>query len=175
MAGGMDPAMMEQLMASMGGGKGGGKGGGMDMAQLQAMMGGMGGGGGMMGGGGPEDEMKRKAQSNQQAHMAKNSGEEVEGGVDGKTWKWEQTSDLDEGGEILVRFPLAVAATKKDVQVVFKSKELKVTVAGEELINGKTFGTVSTEDSTWCLVDKGTELQVLLALAVDIKWDDLLA
>jgi len=172
-AAGADPAMMEKLMAAMGKGEGG-EGGGMDMASLQAMLGGMGGGGGMGGmGGGPEADMRRKAQENQASAAAKNAGE-TEGGEDGKTYKWEQTSKYGES-EIIVRFPLAAAATKKDVKVVFKAKELKVTVAGESLMDGKTFGVMTIDDCTWCLVEKGTELQLLLALAEDVKWDALLA
>ena len=173
----MDPAMMEKLMSAMGGGGEGGEGGGMDMAKLQAMLGGMGGGG--MGGmaNDPESQMRQQAQSNQQDAAAKNAGEE-EGGADGKKFKWEQTSKYGES-EILVRFTLAdygltAPATKKDVKVVFKAKELKVTVAGEEIMNGKTFGTITIDDSTWCLVEKGSELQVLLALASDTKWTALL-
>jgi hypothetical protein len=130
------------------------------------------GGGGGMGGGGPEADMRRQAQANQQAAAEKNAGE-AEGGTDGKTWKWEQTSKYGES-EIIVRFPLAAPATKKDVKVTFKAKELKVVVAGEELMNGKTFGTITIDDSTWCLVEKGTELQLLLALAEDNKWHTLL-
>lgn len=168
-AAGADPAMMEKLMAAMGkGGDGDGAGGGMDMAALQAMLGGMGGGMGM--GGGPEADMKRQAQENQQAAADKNAGEVEE---EGQTWKWEQTSKYGES-EIIVRFPLESPATKKDVKVLFKAKEIKVTVAGVELMNGKTFGTITIDDSTWCLVEKGTELQLLLALAEDTKWNSLL-
>merc|ERR1719482_2258682 len=105
-------------------------------------MGGMGGMGG--GGGGPEAEMKRKAQENQQAAAEKNAGES-EGGADGKTWKWEQTSKYGES-EIIVRFPLAAPATKKQVKVVFKARELAVAVKGEDLLGGKTFGTLSIDD-----------------------------
>ena len=69
---GMDPAMMEKMMAAMGQGKDGeGGGGGLDMASLQAMMGGMGGMGG--GGGGAEADLRRQSQANQQAHAAKYS------------------------------------------------------------------------------------------------------
>ena len=162
-AGGVDPAMMEQLMAAMGKGGGGEGGGGMDMAALQAMMGGMG------GGGGPEADMKRQAQANQQAAAAKNAGEsEVEG-----KYKWEQTSKYGES-EIIVRFALEQPATKKDVKVVFKARALTVVVAGVELMQGKTFGTITIDDSTWCLVEKGSELQLLLALAEDTKWPTLL-
>jgi len=167
--GGVDPAMMQQLMAAMGkggegGSDGGGGGGGMDMAALQAMLGGMGGGGS----GGPEADMQAKAQANQRAAAEKNAGE-----VDAGAWKWEQSSKYGES-EIIVRFPLAAPATKKDVKVVFKARELKVTVAGEELMNGKTAGTITIDDSTWCLVEKGSELQLLLALAEDAKWPTLL-
>ena len=168
---GADPKMMEQLMASMGGEGGEG---GMDMAKLQAMLGGMGGGMGGMGGAmTPEQEQMQTAQQNQAAAAAKNEGEKEEG-ADGKTYKWEQTSKYGES-EVLVRFTLAAPATKKDVKVIFKAKSLKVTVAGEDLIDGATFGTVAIDDSTWCLVEKGSELQVLLALAEDNKWSSLLA
>jgi len=194
----MDPAMMQQLMAAMGqgggeeGGEGGG-GGGMDMASLQAMLGGMG------GGGGGADPAQQMAQKNQADNAAKNAGEQ-DGGVDGKSWKWEQTSKYGEvscvasrtlcdrslrkeprtrlprrQSEVIVRFPLETPATKKDVKVVFKAASLQVSVAGEELINGALSGTVQIDDCTWCLVEKGSELQVLLALAEDVKWPDLLA
>jgi len=167
-----DPAMMEKLMAAMGqGGGGGGEGGGMDMAAIQAMLGGMG-GGGM--GGGPEQQMQQQAQANQAAQAAKNAGEAEAATESGVTYKWEQTSKYGES-EVIVRFPLPTPATKKDVKVTFKAKELKVVVAGEELINSKTFGTVTVDDSTWCLVEKGSELQVMLALAEDTKWDKLIA
>ena len=163
-AGGADPEMMAKLMAAMGKGGGeGGEGGGMDMASLQAMLGGMGGGGG----GGPEGDMRAKAQANQQAAAEKNDGEK-----DGGAWKWEQTSKYGES-EIIVRFPLAKPATKKEVKVAFKAKHLSVTVHGESLLDSKLFGTVATDDCTWCLVEKGSELQVLLALAEDTKWSDL--
>ena len=167
-----DPAMMEKLMAAMGkgGGEGGegGEGGGMDMAALQAMLGGMGGGGMGGMGGGPEADAQATARQNQQAAASKNDGEK-----DGENHKWEQTSKYGES-EIIVRFPLATPATKKDVKVVFKAKQLVVTVAGEELMNGKTFAAISTDDSTWCLAEKGAELQLLLALAEDTKWDSLI-
>ena len=48
--------------------------------------------------------------------------------------------------------------------MVFKAKELKVVVKGEELLNGKTFASTHPDDSTWCLVENGSELQVTLAL-----------
>ena len=34
--------------------------------------------------------------------------------------------------------------------------------------------TITIDDSTWCLVEKGSELQVMLALAQDVKWPTLL-
>ncbi len=73
-----------------------------------------------------------------------------------------------------MRFALAAPATKKDVKVVFKATALQVTVAGEELINGSLAGTLALDECTWCLVEKGSELQVMLALAQDVKWPTLL-
>tara|TARA_B100000795_G_scaffold58401_1_gene38842 strand:+ start:651 stop:797 length:147 start_codon:yes stop_codon:yes gene_type:complete len=43
------------------------------------------------------------------------------------------------------------------------------------MLNGKLYGRVQTDDCTWCLVEKGAELQVLLALASDTKWQALMA
>ena len=165
-------------MSAMGGGGEGGEGGGMDMAKLQAMLGGMGGGG--MGGmaNDPESQMRQQAQSNQQDAAAKNAGEE-EGGADGKKFKWEQTSKYGES-EIIVRFALSAPATKKDVKVVFKAQSLKVTVAGEVLFDGRTYGNTYPDESTWSLVERTesgafAELQVLISLAEDVKWHDLCA
>ena len=73
-----------------------------------------------------------------------------------------------------MRFTLTAKATKRDVKVVFKAKELKVTVHGEELMNGKTYGVVSVDDSTWCICEEGMELQILLAPAQDTKWQAVL-
>merc|ERR1740124_668445 len=140
----------------------------MDIASMMAGMGGM---GGM--GGGPEQQQQQAAQRNQADAAAKNAGEE-EGGADGKKYKYEQTSKYGES-EIIVRFTLETPATKKDVKVVFKATTLSVTVNGEEMLNGKLYGRVLTDDCTWCLVEKGTELQVMLALAADTKWQALMA
>merc|ERR1719424_651900 len=115
------------------------------MAALQAMLGGMGGGGG-----GPEQQQQQAAQRNQADAAAKNAGEQ-EGGDDGNKYKWEQSSKYGES-EVIVRFALATPATKKDVKVVFKAAALQVSVAGDELINGKLFGGIQIDDCTWCLV-----------------------
>ena len=125
----------------------------------------MGGMGGM--GGGPEAAAQQTAQRNQAAAAEKNAGEQA-----GDGFHWEQTSKYGDS-EIIVRFELATPATKKDVKVVFKAKELKVTVAGAELMSSKLFGTITIDESTWTLVEKGSELQVLLALAEDTKWKTL--
>ncbi len=38
-------------------------------------------------------------------------------------------------------------------------RPLQVVVAGEELFNGKLFRAITIDESTWCLVEKGSELQ----------------
>jgi len=132
--------------------------------------GGAGAGGGMggMGGGGPEADLQRQSQQLRADHEQKNAGEVDDGG-----FKWEQTSSGGET-EILIRFVLETPATKKDVKVVFTSTTLVVTVAGVELLNGKTFMRTHPDESTWCLVDKGAELQVQLCSSSDAKWAELL-
>ena len=127
----------------------------MDMAELQKMMSGMGGGGGGMGGmmgGGPPPDMG-----------------EVDGGSGDTKWKWEMKDE-----EIIVRIDLAKPATKKDLKVTFGAKTLKVEVHGQTIIDGTLAGTVHGDESTWCLVDKGAELQILLSANTSDRWPSLL-
>ena len=128
----------------MGGGKDGPD-GGLDM---ESLMGGMGGMGGM----GPPPDMG-----------------EVDGGSGDTKWKWEMKDD-----EIIVRIELSKPATKKDLKVTFGAKSLKVEVFGETIIDGKLAGTVHGDESTWCLVEKGAELQILLSAATSNRWPSLL-
>ena len=142
-------------------------------------------------GGGKEQQEQReqmmraqeKAQENRRAHYDKNAGE-VEGGADGNTWRWEQTSNGGES-EVLVRFRLPRPASKKEVNVGFKVQGLSVTVAGEQMFDGKLCGKIYPDECTWSLVEQLAnesysseivhELQVLLSLAEDEKWADLCA
>ena len=39
---------------------------------------------------------------------------------------------------------------------------------------GKLAGTVHGDESTWCLVEKGTELQILLSATTSKRWPSLL-
>lgn len=172
--GAMDPEAMKKMMSMMGGGAGG-EGGGMDMAAIQQMLAGMGGGGGgmggMMGGGGegqPPMALQQEAQKARQDTEAKNVGE-----LDADGYKWEQQSKYGES-EITIRFAMEKPVTKKDIKIVFSADEIEVTVAGVELLKGKTFSTTHPDDNTWCIVDKGAELQVMLCPTRDTKWDDVL-
>jgi hypothetical protein len=116
--------------------------------------------------------------------FAPNKTGEAEGGADGKTWLWEQTSTGDES-EILVRFRLSKPATKKQVKVVFKVQSLAVTVAGEVIFDSKLHGKCYPDECTWSLAELTSsesysseivhELQVLLSLAEDANWTDLCA
>jgi hypothetical protein len=153
----MDMAELQKMMSGMGGGAsagappGGddGPGGmppGMDMEALMAQL------GGMMGGGGPPPDMG-----------------EVDGGSGDTKWKWEMKDE-----EIIVRIELAKPATKKDLKVTFGAKTLKVEVHGETIIDGALAGTVHGDESTWCLVDKGAELQILLSANTSDRWPSLL-
>ena len=132
--------------------------------------------------GGPPPELTAHNES-MRAYAAKNAGE-AEGGADGKTWRWEQTSNGSES-EVLVRFTLAKPASKKEVKVAFKVQSLAVAVAGESLFDAKLHGKVYPDECTWSLVEQTAseaysdklvhELQVLLSLVDDAKWPDLCA
>jgi len=126
----------------------------------------------------PSEEMRRMRLEEMKASAAKNAGE-AEGGADGNTWRWEQTSK-DGDSEILIRFTLPSPATKKEVKVVFKPQGLKVTVAGEVLFDRPTYGKIYPDECTWSLVERTesgafSELQVLISLTEDVKWEHLCA
>lgn len=145
--GGMPPGMdMEALMKMMGGGTGGMGG----MGGMEGMMGGMGGMGGPPQG--PPPDMG-----------------EVDGGSGDTKWKWEMKDD-----EIIVRIEMQKPATKKDLKVSFGATTLKVEVFGETIIDGTLAGTVHGDESTWCLVEQGTELQILLSANSSERWPSLL-
>ncbi len=93
---------------------------------------------------------------------------EKEGDADGK-WFLSQ-----EGDEFNVRIPLEKAAVKKDVHVIFKSNQLVVKVHGETIIEGKLQGSVHPEECTWSIVEKGSELQLLLCKTDTTRWSGLL-
>mmetsp|Transcript_11843 Transcript_11843/g.49777 ORF Transcript_11843/g.49777 Transcript_11843/m.49777 type:complete len:119 (-) Transcript_11843:1476-1832(-) len=114
-------------------------------------MGGMGGMEGMMGGG-PKQPM-----------------DEVDGGQGDTKWKWEMNDD-----EILVRIALSKPTTKKDLKVTFAHKTLKVEVHGETIIDGKLEGAVHADECTWCIAEKGAELQLMLVATSGNRWVSLM-
>ena len=97
--------------------------------------------------------------------------EEKEDG-DGKTkWLWDQSGD-----EVVVRIALDKAATKKDLKVTFAPSTLTVSIFGEAVFDKAALGgKVYPDECTWCLAEKGSELQLMLACAGgDAKWASLL-
>jgi len=90
----------------------------------------------------------------------------------GEKWVWMQKSE-----EVHIRFPLDPPATKKDINVTFKSTTMKVVIRGETIIDGALGGKVDVDDCTWLLSPEKDELQVMLT-KVEGKteaWKDLLA
>lgn len=73
---------------------------------------------------------------------------------------WSQTDD-----EVTVNFQVASGTKGKYVKVLFGMNSLKVTVAGQTLINGTAGGAVNVDESTYTLqdADGGRELSVMLA------------
>ena len=138
-------------MGGMGGMGGDDSMGGMDFSSMMGGMGGMGGMEGMMGGG-PKQPM-----------------DEVDGGQGDTKWKWEMNDD-----EILVRIALSKPTTKKDLKVTFAHKTLKVEVHGETIIDGKLEGAVHADECTWCIAEKGAELQLMLVATSGNRWVSLM-
>ncbi|CAE7483588.1 unnamed protein product [Symbiodinium natans] len=115
--------------------------GGMNMEELKNMMGK---GGGSKGGG------KGQGYGSQPA-----AEEEVETQEDGYTWS-------QKGEEVQIAIKLPQATTKKDVKVAFKQTTISVLAGGKTLLDGTLGGKVETDECTWCLVNGGTELNVML-------------
>ena len=87
------------------------------------------------------------------------------GGVPGETeengYKWTQSSD-----EVEIRFAVAAGTKAKYVKVKFGFKSLKVTLAGQTLCDGETWGNVAVDESTFTIEDcpdsEGRELCISL-------------
>ncbi|CAE7669039.1 unnamed protein product [Symbiodinium necroappetens] len=117
--------------------------GGMNIEELKNMMGkGKGGGKGQSQGTGGYDS-------------APSADEEVETQEDGYTWS-------QKGEEVQIAIKLPQATTKKEVKVVFKQTTIAVLASGKTLLDGTLGGKVETDECTWCLVNGGTELNVML-------------
>lgn len=86
-----------------------------------------------------------------------NPGDQEENG-----YKWSQTDD-----EVELRFSVAPGTKAKYVKVKFGFKTLKVSVAGQTLCDGDTWGKVSVDESTFTIQDdpdsNGRELCITLA------------
>eukprot|EP00913_Durusdinium_trenchii_P003429 g3176.t1 len=117
----------------------------MDLGMLQDMMG-KGGGKGAQGGG-------KGGAGSAPPETAK--AEEVEKEEDGYVWS-------QQGEEVQIAFTLPKAASKKDVKVQFKQSSILVQVHGDTLLQGSLQGKVEAEGCTWCLVNSGSELNVML-------------
>ena len=76
--------------------------------------------------------------------------------------------------EILVRIALAKPTTKKDLKVAFGVKTLKVEVHGDSIIDGKLEGSVHADECTWCIAEKGAELQIMLVATSGNRWVSLM-
>ena len=102
-----------------------------------------------------------KQQSGQAAPAAVPSLGEVTGESSENGYKWIQNDE-----ECELRFSVAPGTKAKYVKVKFGLKTLKVTLAGQTICDGETWGNVSVDDSTFTIQDdpdgKGRELCVSL-------------
>lgn len=138
-----------------------------DVARKQ---GGGGGGGGSAGGG----ARSLSGLMNQQAQITGGGAGASAGGNgfregQGDGFTWNQNDD-----EVELRFPVAANTKAKYVKVNFGKSTLKVTVAGQTLLNGQLGGTVEVDDSTFTIEDansgKGKELCVTLGKKENYTW-----
>mmetsp|Transcript_29548 Transcript_29548/g.65095 ORF Transcript_29548/g.65095 Transcript_29548/m.65095 type:complete len:350 (-) Transcript_29548:73-1122(-) len=90
------------------------------------------------------------------------------GEVDNGEYKWSQTDE-----EIELKFKVAPGTKSKYVKVNFGRKKVKVTVAGQTLVNGETGGDIIVDESTYTLQDDpdgGRELCITLGKADASNW-----
>ena len=97
------------------------------------------------------------------------SGASNEGQENG--YKWSQTED-----EVELRFAVASGTKAKYCKVKFARNSLKVTVAGQTLCDGKTWGTVAVDESTYTIQDdpdseSGRELCISLGKQTHDHWN----
>lgn len=133
-------------------GGGGGFGGSGGAASLSGMMSNALGGGANTGGGMASND-------------ATNSGEQTTD--DG--YVWSQTED-----EVELKFSVAPGTKARDVKVKFQSKALQVSVSGENICNGETFGNLILDDCTYTIQDvagkDNRELCVILGKKTPENW-----
>ena len=112
------------------------------------------GGGGGLGAGGQAAHSLSGVMTQMQQQQIQQSSEEDLG------YSWEQTKE-----EVELRFAVASGTKAKYVKVQFGKDRLKVTAAGQVLVQGNTGGAVVVDDCTYTIQDegKGRELCIVLA------------
>ena len=125
------------------------------------------GGGGGSGSGGSAHSLSGVLQKMQQTQVSDNNSNNsaaTNAAIENKdkTFSWTQSDD-----EVELCFAVASGTKAKYVKVQFGRDTLKVTLAGQTSIQGKTGGKVLVDESTYTLQDegKGRELCVVLAKA----------
>jgi len=85
-------------------------------------------------------------------------------------YKWTQTED-----ELEIKFSVSAGTKAKYCKVKFGRKSLKVTVAGQTLCDGSTWGDIVVDESTYTIQDDpdtgGRELCVTLAKQANQHWN----
>ncbi|CAK0892371.1 unnamed protein product, partial [Prorocentrum cordatum] len=94
---------------------------------------------------------------------------ELEGG--GGRWYWQQKK---KSNDVYIRIPQDLPISKKDVSVIFKRSSLSIAIKGETIIDGKLRGTVDVDDCTWCILNGGTDVEVMLTKQTEDRWRTLL-
>merc|ERR1712203_1082338 len=90
---------------------------------------------------------------------------------DGK-YMWQQKND-----EIQVRFLEHEGLTKKDINVKFSTKNLKVELKGETIVDGPLFNSVEADECCWSIDPDTRFLQIMLTKKEgdSSNWSSLMA
>ena len=88
-------------------------------------------------------------------------------------YKWSQTED-----EVELKFAVASGTKAKYCKVKFGPKSLKVTVAGQTLCDGNTWGAIAIDESTYTIQDdpdsSGRELCISLGKKTNEHWTQVI-
>uniref|UniRef100_A0A6U3ELU9 CS domain-containing protein n=1 Tax=Lotharella globosa TaxID=91324 RepID=A0A6U3ELU9_9EUKA len=124
------------------------------MADLKAMMG---------------DKVTMLNNSQPRGGAATAPKEPPSGSTDKYSWK-------QGGDEIEITISVPPECKSKHVKVKFQTSSIAVEVQGESILQGKLFGTIHTDGSTWSLSGDGKEraLSIELEKAKEITWTALL-
>lgn len=118
-----------------------------------------------------EIKEKEKENSRQQEEAKEEGEEEAPKGNGGETAKyiWTQTlNTVDIHIKPTNNGSNKKRITKEDIKIVITNSKLKLSIQGEEIIDGEFYAKIKSEDSTWYVEDN--QLHIMIDKFKDMEW-----